>query len=101
MPEQPRNNILIVDDDEDIVRMLSVFLESRGYVCRVGVTGAQGAMTDLRRTALVRSAATLAETLLETELFGHEAGSFTGATRMVMATGSESAPSASRACTLN
>ena len=47
-------NILIVDDDEDIVRILSIFLESRGYACQSGVSGAQGAIEfDLSDFALV------------------------------------------------
>lgn len=37
-------NLLIVDDDEDIVRMLRTFLTSQGYHCQVAHSGAQGAL---------------------------------------------------------
>jgi len=38
----PLGRILIVDDDEDIVRIISMLLSSRGYVCSRAHTGAQG-----------------------------------------------------------
>jgi len=36
--------ILIVDDDEDIVRMVTTLLSSRGHECTTAQTGAQGAI---------------------------------------------------------
>lgn len=42
MTHTPRGRILIVDDDEDIVQIISTFLTSRGYACTTAYTGAQG-----------------------------------------------------------
>ncbi len=42
MTKETPKNILIVDDDDDVVRMISIFLGSRGYCCSTAKTGAQG-----------------------------------------------------------
>ncbi len=44
MSDTRKKNVLIVDDDEDIVRMISVLLENEGHCCTIGHTGAQGAV---------------------------------------------------------
>lgn len=43
MTQKPSPRILIVDDDDDMVRMMSIFLGSRGCTCITAKTGAQGA----------------------------------------------------------
>ncbi len=42
MNAQDRPNILIIDNDEDVVRGITRRLESAGYVCQTATTGAQG-----------------------------------------------------------
>lgn len=44
MDEQRGHTILVVDDDEDITRMITRFLSSRGHTCVTAHTGAQGAV---------------------------------------------------------
>lgn len=44
MSEQAKPNLLIVDDDEDIVRMLCTYLDSHGFNCQVAHSGAQGVL---------------------------------------------------------
>lgn len=43
-PQRKPDRILIVDDDEDIVQMVSTLLTSHGYTCTTAGTGAQGAV---------------------------------------------------------
>lgn len=44
MYDQKENVILVVDDDEDITRMITRFLGTRGHTCVTAHTGAQGAV---------------------------------------------------------
>ena len=42
MSTEPQPNILIIDNDEDVVRGIARRLESQGYRCQTASTGAQG-----------------------------------------------------------
>lgn len=54
MNERGEYTILIVDDDEDITRVITRFLSSRGHACVTAHTGAQGAVEfDPQRTSLI------------------------------------------------
>lgn len=54
MNEQLQHSLLVVDDDEDITRMITRFLSSRGHNCVTAHTGAQGAVEfNAEDTALI------------------------------------------------
>jgi CheY-like chemotaxis protein len=44
MSEQPseRNTVLLIDDDEDVLKVTAMFLKSEGYVASTATTGADG-----------------------------------------------------------
>ena len=42
MPQERPKTVLVIDNDDDIVRMTRMLLESHGYECVTAVSGAQG-----------------------------------------------------------
>ena len=84
--------ILVVDDEEVMRESLAAWLREDGYLVDTAASGREGLEKTRQKDYAIHfsgdraakpfigvSCAALAETLLESELFGHEKGAFTGA----------------------